>query len=256
METADFVINSRSAIKSRSEDQSWKKPEVLDRAYALTRMAVPRLRLALHRMTLLRPNFIPGVIGLLSSSAELALANWHFKIDKAKVPLRALDMACQLFQRMLLTAEIASRESNPRFPIFRLSDATDAVAYAHLGGFYASPIDVARGRGVSGMEPESCIYLTRLFAEQSARDTDGKLVKLIIHELGHYCGGKIDSLDWIGHMASPIPKPNGSRKEDGRHNYRDMTSDEAVRNTYSYTLYALPELGYGPPSETNVSRRR
>ena len=65
---------------------------------------------------------------------------------------------------------------------------------------------------------------------------------VIVHELGHFCGGNKSSGKDVVHRASPSPVPNGVKKEDGSTNYRDMPPFHARTNVYSYQIYCFPDL--------------
>ena len=80
------------------------------------------------------------------------------------------------------------------------------------------------------------IYITPNFRTASS--------SVIIHELGHYCGGKRGTHREISHIASPSPWPRGEPRDDSRsgHNYEQLTANEAFCNTYSYQIYVFPEF--------------
>jgi hypothetical protein len=106
----------------------------------------------------------------------------------------------------------------------------NAIAYAHWGG-YDFGMDETEGG-----ELGRYIYITPVFRTMSS--------SVIVHELGHFCGGRRGSHQEIGHVASPSPWPRGEPRDDSKsgHNYLQLTADEAFRNTYSYQVYVFPEF--------------
>jgi hypothetical protein len=73
---------------------------------------------------------------------------------------------------------------------------------------------------------------------------------VIVHELGHYCGGRDGSGKEIAHLCTPNPKPFGKPGDEGKHghNFLTMTPEEALRNVYSYQAFAHAPDGFGPPA--------
>src|SRR5262249_4176704 len=150
---------------------------------------------------------------LLFNNATLKReADWHFKFHKAESPLDNIDTVLLVYRRMNTAL---SRFISGSFPLFQLSDhyREDALAYAYLGGYDSAIADLEIDqKGV--IEQPAYIYV--------ANERFGSL-PVIIHELGHYCGGDVGSGQAISHVSTPHPKPDGARKELGRHDYRHMT---------------------------------
>jgi hypothetical protein len=106
------------------------------------------------------------------------------------------------------------------------------VAHTYFGGYEFKPDEL----GPRSDEPGAYIYIQ---PKGQARSL------VIIHELGHYCGGREGTGQEIDHMATPIPQPRGRALERGLRNYANMTPDDAFRNTHSYQSYAFPEQPFG-----------
>ncbi|WP_024879006.1 peptidoglycan-binding domain-containing protein [Methylosinus sp. LW3] len=211
------------------------RTDLLEIARKQAPVARARVMNALHRLSVVRSSY--ALPSPLFSNAQLKReADWHFKFHKAAYPLENIDAVSTIYQRMnaALTKFIAGS-----FPLFQLSDhyREDALAYAHVGGYSFSIAEIESG------EQGAYIYV--------ANERFGSL-PVIIHELGHYCGGRFRSGREIDHVSTPHPKPNGAAREAGRHDYRRMTPQEALKNVYSYQVYALPEMGYGPPESGQI----
>jgi hypothetical protein len=147
--------------------------------------------------------------------------DWHFKVSAEANPASHLGKISFVFASMLT----AVREQNLGIrSIFKAGTHPDpdAIAAAELGGFHSLKQD------------ERFIIITPQFRTQSSG--------VIVHELAHFCGGSRSSGKDVVHRASPKPPPNGTRKEDGSTDYRNMTPFQARTNVYSYQIYCFPEL--------------
>lgn len=205
-------------------------PKQIEQAFTLAADALARVQRAIHRLTAVRASyFVPNP--MTSSVEQRRLVEWHFKVHLATNPLAQIDDVRSVYERMHSTLTMALRKGSS-FRLFQAGNHPDktAIAYAHWGG-YEFALDEKEGG-----EQGRYIYITPSFRTASS--------SVIIHELGHYCGGKHGSHREIGHVASPSKWPNGSPRDDSRtgHNYRQLTPLEALCNTYSYQVYVFPEF--------------
>ena len=146
--------------------------------------------------------------------------DWHFKAGADTNPISHMSKISFIFATMLT----AVREQNLGIrTLFKAGTHPDptAIAAAELGGFS------------SLQQNERFIIITPQFRTQSSG--------VIVHELAHFCGGNKSSGKDVVHRASPAPVPNGTRKEDGSTNYRDMPPFHARTNVFSYQIYCFPE---------------
>lgn len=179
-----------------------------------------RITAAVNRLT----RSIAALAKKTRTAAEQELVreiDWHFKASADTNP--AVHMA--KVSLVLLTMQTAIREQNQGIrTIFKGGTHPDptAIAAADLGGFSSTK------------QSERFIIITPQFRTQSSG--------VIIHELGHFCGGNKTSGGDVVHRASPRPFPTGTRKEDGSTNYRDMLPFHARTNVFSYQIYCFPEL--------------
>lgn len=147
--------------------------------------------------------------------------DWHFKASADTNPVSHMAKISTVLATMLT----AVREQNLGIrTLFKGGTHPDptAIAAAELGGFF------------SMKQEDRFIIITPQFRTQSSG--------VIVHELGHFCGGNKSSGKDIVHRASPSPAPNGVKKEDGSTNYRDMPPFHARTNVYSYQIYCFPDL--------------
>jgi hypothetical protein len=205
-------------------------PEQIQQAFVLAADALTRVRRAMSRLTAVRSSYtIPNP--LFASEHERRLVEWHFKVHRADDPVIQIDRVWSVYQRMQITLSMALRKGTS-FRLFQAGKHPDktAIAFAHWGG-YDFEFDE-----LEGGEQGKYIYITPNFRTASS--------SVIIHELGHYCGGKRGSHREISHIASPSPWPRGEPRDDSRsgHNYEQLTANEAFCNTYSYQIYVFPEF--------------
>jgi hypothetical protein len=205
---------------------------------ALTRVRAARARVAAVQLRLGLPS------GLLSES-ELKLERWNWKLDRAENASAHLARIAAVYGRMDETLTMAAHLVKPgpfgaSFHLFLPSGGNPlnrtASAFTTLGGYFHGPTD----RDHTGAYLKA-IYITPSYFEKVFATS------ILIHELAHYCGGKEHGAETIGHQASPRPPPRGRKLEDGRHDYADMTADEAFRNAQSYQVYCFPETDGRPP---------
>ncbi|MGE0760000.1 MAG: peptidoglycan-binding protein [Pirellulaceae bacterium] len=211
-------------------DAAETDPGQIEQAVKLASDALSRVRRAKNRLAAVRATFaLPDT--LASSQQEKRLVAWHFKAHKARDPVTQIDRVMGIYQRMEETLFMSLRHGTS-FRLFQPGHHPDptAIAYAHWGGFEAELSDTEEGERVR------YIYITPKFRTTSS--------SVIIHELGHFCGGRKGSHREIGHIASPQPGPHGEPRDDSKtgHNYAQLTADEAFCNTYSYQVYAFPEF--------------
>lgn len=147
--------------------------------------------------------------------------DWHFKASADKDPATHMTKISNIFVTMLVAVKEQNLGTRSIFKAGTHPDAT-AIAAAEPGGWFSMKQD------------ERFIIITPAFRTQSSG--------VIIHELGHFCGGKRHSVSEVMHRASPSPTPNGTKKEDGTDNYKDMVPFHARTNVYSYQIYCFPEL--------------
>jgi len=147
--------------------------------------------------------------------------NWHFKANADPSPAAHMTKV----QTILSTMLVAVKEQNlGTRSIFKKGTHPDpqAIAAATEGGWFSMKQD------------ERFIIITPNFRTQSSG--------VIIHELGHFCGPAKTTGGSVAHRASPAPFPNGTKKEDGSTNYKDMSAFQARTNVYSYQIYCFPEM--------------
>lgn len=208
---------------------------VVPKAYATIPEALAKVRLARVRLLTVRASSsLPNP--LFPGNKERRIAEWNFKTNRAPDPVAHIDKILAIYDRMNQSFFTASHFR--RLFLFSKRHPTDpgAPAYTTLGG-HSFGMDEKDDRN----EFLNAIYVTPEFANKVFA------ASILIHETAHYCGGRRGSLDTIEHRASPKPPPNGWRLEDGRHNYADMTADEAYRNAQSYQAYCDPETIGKPP---------
>ena len=154
------------------------KVPLLARAREWSGVALDRVRLAIVRLFTVRASYsLPNP--LFTNNQLKREADWCFKSHKVADPVAHLDSVLSVYDRMSKTLH---RYLSGSFPLFQLSDTfrTDAIAYAYLGG-YEWPLDE---REPTSREQGAYIYI--------GNDTfNGPNV--IVHELGHYCGGRVES---------------------------------------------------------------
>jgi hypothetical protein len=205
-------------------------PSQIEQAFTLASDALRRVRRAKQRLFAVRSSYSLSD-PLASSKQEKRLVEWHFKVHKAVNPVGQIDRVIGVYQRMEETLFMSLR-GGTSFRLFQPGHHSDpkAIAYAHWGGFEAEMSDTEEGELVR------YIYITPKFRTASS--------SVIIHELGHFCGGRMGSHREISHIASPSPWPRGEPREDTKtgHNYVQITADEAFCNTYSYQIYCFPEF--------------
>ena len=210
-------------------------PEQIALAFHVAGDALARVRKAIARLTAVRSQY--GLSQpLFDTPGERRLVEWHFKVNKASDPVEQIDAVRAIYDRMSQTLNKSLGKST-KFRLFMPGHHPDptAIAYAHWGGFHFAPDETEDG------EPGRYVYITPAFRTESS--------SVIIHELGHYCGGRKGSGEEIGHRASPRPAPRGSRKEDGNADYAGMTPKDARLNVYSYQIYCFPEFPEHKPPE-------
>jgi hypothetical protein len=228
---------------SRIDRDKWtiaRLNEILNKAPLLARarewaaVALDRVRLAIARLFTVRATY--SLPNPLFANAKLKReADWCFKAHKVADPVSHLDAVLSVYDRMSCTLH---RYLSGSFPLFQLSDTyhINAIAYAYFGGYEWSLDE----RDPKTREQGAYIYI--------GNDTfNGPNV--IVHELGHYCGGRHGSGREIDHLCTPNPKPVGKPGDAGRqgHNFLTMTPAEALRNVYSYQVFAHAPDGFGPP---------
>ena len=230
------VLNGSSSKQAFSDpslvptSQTETDPGQIQQAFTLASDALRRVRRAMNRLTAVKAAYEISD-PLFASQNEKRLVQWHFKVHRADNPVMQIDRVWQVYRRMEETLFMSLRGGT----VFRLFQAgkhpdKNAIAYAHWGGY-----EFDLGEKEEG-EQGRYIYITPNFRTASS--------SVIIHELGHYCGGRKGSNREIGHIASPSPWPNGEPRDDSKrgHNYAQLTADEALCNTYSYQVYAFPEF--------------
>lgn len=147
--------------------------------------------------------------------------DWHFKASADTTPTSHMAKISTVLATMLTAIREQNLGTRSLFKKGTHPDPT-AIAAAELGGFSSLKQD------------ERFIIITPQFRTQSSG--------VIVHELGHFCGGNKASGKDVVHRASPSPFPTGTKKEDGSTNYRDMPPFHARTNVYSYQIYCFLEL--------------
>lgn len=196
-------------------------------AYSSIPETLARVNRAIVRLSSVRPSFLFPT-PFFPAERELRLAEWHFKVHRAPDPVAQIDRVLAVYDRMrgMLSGALLSRLFQEARP-----DTTE-VAHTYFGGYEFKPDEL----GPRSDEPGAYIYIQ---PKGQARGL------VIIHELGHYCGGREGSGREIDHMATPLPPPRGRALERGVRNYADMTPNDALRNTHSFQAYAFPEQVFG-----------
>lgn len=246
------VITNRQGLvgDSPSSAPSADRPLEIDKAYEVVPEALSLVRGARHRLFGGIASLMAGNSLFTSKTGDRAVLEWNFKVHRATDPVAHLRKILGVYDRMEQTLFMASRRgmgfSAPAsFQLFLPSNGSPlektAAAYTTAGGFFYGLAELDTRR----KEYKNAIYITPQFAEKSFKPA------ILIHELGHYCGGMdepgADRKDIIGHTASRNPPPKGARLEDGLHNYADMTPNEAYRNASSYSAYCYPQSLGKPP---------
>jgi hypothetical protein len=194
-------------------------------AYLSVPDALTRVRRAIARLFNVKASYL-FVAPLTGQDLERRSVEWHFKVNKADDPVAQIARVLRVYDRMRLALEGATLSR-----LFQTGRGDiDYVAMAEFGGY-----DFAVDELATDKEPGAYVYI---HPEKRARSL------VIIHELGHFCGGRRGSGSEIEHMAHPVPWPNGKAIDCPR-NYMNMNPDDAFRNTYSYQAYAFPEQSFG-----------
>lgn len=201
------------------------EPTAVDNAYRSVPSALAHVNRAIHRLSLVRSSYLRASSFLFEE--ERRWADWHFKTHKARNPVAQIDRVLAIYHRMQIVLNGAELSR-----LFQAANEdVNEVAHTHSGGYEAKPDELDRDG-----EPLAYIYI-----QPSMRTGNKSLI--IVHELAHYCGGREGTgHQEIDHRATPIPNPKGNVLERGRHDYMDMTPDEAFSNTHSYQCYAFPEI--------------
>ena len=206
-----------------------EKPEIV-KAFATIPECLTLVRSAIHRLEATK--FL---------GAGSAVANWNFKVDKAREPIGHIDRIIGIYRKMEQVLFFAGRPGTP-FRLFQWSPhhpdpkQSGVPAYTSLGG-----MEMGLAEKDENNEYKNAIYITPEFANKVFA------ASIIIHELAHYCGGSGRKLDSIEHRASPFPHPTGRMLEDGFRDYARMTPDEAFRNAQSYQAFCEPNRVGMPP---------
>jgi len=198
--------------------------------------ALTRVRRAIFRLTTVRASFAV-LTPLTASTSERRAVDWHFKVHRTTNPVAHIDRILRIYDRMSQALNMAARPGSA-FRLFQPArQEENAVAWAALGGFDFALDELTETPDPPRVNvPGAFIYI---HPDRRARSL------VIIHELGHYCGGRLGSGQDILHMSHPLPFPGGTRSESGTRNYANMTPDDAFRNTFSYQAYAFPEEQFG-----------
>ena len=214
--TSNFVGGSgtrQSLVEGTTDDQIRLAERLAEDAEKRISAALDRLRRATTAFA--KKTRTPPEEALVNE------INWHFKVNADPNPATHLSKVTFVLATMLT----AVREQNLGIrTLFKKGTHPDptAIAAAELGGFS------------SVKQEDRFIIITPNFRTQSSG--------VIVHELGHFCGGNKTSGNDVVHRASPKPPPNGTRKEDGNTDYRNMSPFQARTNVFSYQIYCFPEL--------------
>lgn len=191
---------------------------------------VRRVRIARQRLQNARAAYSGKLIK--PTHQDQKLVDWHFKTHKTDDPVGAIGLILAIYDRMDQRLTWHITRARPLFQLGFAKSSDQAVMYTSIGGWDALE-DELDGSG-------EAVNKIKVVATHAGPST-------IIHELAHLCGGKSPA-DAIGHMANPVPLPNGTRLEEGFSNYRTMNAQEARRNAASYQSLTEPEPSQlGPP---------
>jgi peptidoglycan hydrolase-like protein with peptidoglycan-binding domain len=147
--------------------------------------------------------------------------DWHFKASADTNPTSHMAKVSTVLAIMLTAVREQNLGTRSIFKAGTHPDPT-AIAAAEPGGFS------------SLKQEDRFIIITPIFRTQSSA--------VIVHELGHFCGGSRASGKDVVHRATPKPFPTGTKREDGNTNYKDMPPFHARTNVFSYLIYCFPEL--------------
>jgi peptidoglycan hydrolase-like protein with peptidoglycan-binding domain len=214
----------------RFTPQSGPLSPELKKAYECVPGVLGRIRAARRRVESAQISMAKKPV---PDTTDVRLAKWHFKAHKAADPVGHLGKVIDVFSRMESILFMETRAGSP-FQLFMPTNGDPrekvAAAWAFLGG-YSFPFNQQQ----SGGEYMHAIYIAPQFAEKIFAEM------ILLHELGHFCGGAPGSNDSIGHRAHPSPPPSGKRLEDGTTNYARMTPADALRNAQSFQFLCAPE---------------
>lgn len=233
----DNIVGKKTIRQLDDELLEIDKAKVVEKAYATIPAAIALVRSAKARLVMLRgaPAVGPGGV----ANPELRIFNWNFKGNKSNDPAAQLNRVLDIYEKMDQSLFFAAHMRH-QFDLFlfspRYPDDPGAPAYTTFGGMYAGIAD-KNDRG----EYKKAIYFTPEFENKV------DAASIVVHEFSHYCGGVEKSQEWIGHRASPFPKPHGRALEDGTADYEHMSANDAYRNAQSYQCYCEPLTKGKPP---------
>jgi hypothetical protein len=170
------------------------------------------------------------------NDANLRSANWHFKIHRARDALAQLIYLCSVFA--IMERELKESIRTNGASLFEVAnegddgDEDDMLTFP--GGYSYSKIEG------EAMRPNP----TKIFIWHRTAVTPAG----ICHELAHYSGGRAHTRHTIRDNVLVLPFGVG-RALRGRHNYAEMTADEAANNAISYESFCFPDrlAGRTPP---------
>ena len=230
-------LKARPLVFARASDGM---PPELAKAYACVPGILQRIRGARRRLQDVRDSMAAPDVHT-AASLNRRLADWHFKLHRAKSPRDHLDAAIGVYNTMERVLFMETRSGSPFQLFLRSSDEAmnqRAAAWTEYGGF-DYPIDARHANG----DYYHAIYIAPQFENKVYAEM------ILLHELAHFCGGREGTANTIGHRAHPSPPTLGRALEDGTANYARMSAADALRNAQSYQFLCAPEHPLFMPPE-------
>jgi hypothetical protein len=171
-----------------------------------------------------------------TNDADLRSANWHFKIHRARDPSSQFIYLRSVFA--IMERELRESIRTNGASLFEVVNGDDQGDEDEMntfpGGHSYNKLDGATMRP----NPTKIFIWPRTAVRPSG----------ICHELAHYSGGRAHTRHTIRDNILALPFGVG-RALRGRHNYAEMTADEAANNAISYEEFCFPDRlsGRTPP---------
>lgn len=154
-----------------------------------------------------------AIIKSTPNNPDVQVINRHFHFDRLKTPADFyLNKVRNVFR---LSADVLSNGAR-----YFQEGAGDGFADAPMGGYH-----------FKNSPQFNHITIRREFPPCGPNAKSAMLV----HECAHFVG----FVNEIRHFAMEFPAPDGQAQDGSRHNYSQLTPDEAVLNASSYAAYAI-----------------
>ena len=193
-----------------------------------------RIKDCLSRLQRIRPLYARFLTSATTGNAEQRHFEWHFRANLRFQPALYVDQIAGIYTKMLKCLDGERPNLPPGLPLFAMGLPTNTyVAFAPFNGFEAGPTDLSRHDG----KPELPVSAMFIYVHPGAHVSG----KILVHELAHFCGPGTGSKELVTHTCNPSPWPWGKAEERSLRNYWQMLPEDAVRNAWSFQLYAMPE---------------